>query len=93
MDATEHQRNVRQAMEGNIATYFHPSHERIAFLYPNGVINIFNSQTWENLDSITVKTVKPEGGMRSNDELRQVADMKMHSREFDREGRVQEARF
>jgi hypothetical protein len=94
MDATDHQRNVRKAMEGNIAAYFHPSDELIAFLYPNAKINIYNSQTFENVKSKTVRRVDPTtGDYRSNEELVAAADMSMAADGFEREGRVQEARF
>lgn len=87
-EATTHQRNVRRAMEGNIAAYFHPTKELIAFLYPSGRINIYNSQTWENVKTKNVKTVNPDGTNRSSRKLREVADMSMSHDGFDRKGRI-----
>jgi hypothetical protein len=78
-------------MEGNIAAYFHPRKELIAFLYPSGNINIYDSQSFENLKTTAVRNIKPNGEKRSNQELVAAADMSLAADGFDRAGRVTQA--
>jgi len=87
IQTSEYQKNVRRAMEGNISAYFHAFEDKIAFLYPNGKINIYNSRTFENIDVKSVKSVNPDGSDKTNNEMILVADTKMAQFGFDRKGR------
>jgi len=89
---SEATKRITRAMEGNIAAYFHPIDGRLAFLYPNGNINIYDSRTWENIGAKTVRKYGPNGKPLSRKELVGRADMSMSRDGFDRGGRVKGAR-
>lgn len=83
MEATNHQKNVRQILEGNERVYFHPSEELLAVWHGGPQIQIVNSKTWENTDVITVKTAE-----RDIREIERSVDTKLVRMGYDRRGRT-----
>jgi hypothetical protein len=82
---SDHQRNVRQILEGNERVWFHPRKDLLAVWHGGPQVQIVNSRTFENTDVITVKTY--------NRELSEVEDavvVKLAQRGFDRCGRSQD---
>lgn len=83
--ASDHQRNVRDAMEGNLRAYFHPFEDLVAFVYPNGEINIYNSRTWQNTATMSIGHSSMD-----NERIIKRAESRMQREGFDRKGRLAE---
>lgn len=85
MEASDHQRNVRQALEGNERVWFHPHEDKLAIWHGGPQVTIVSSRTFEELDVLNVKVFN-----RSMDEIEDAITVKLVSRGFDRVGRTQD---
>lgn len=84
-DPTDHQRRVRQVLEGNERVWFHPKKELLAVWYGGARIKIVNSQTYQEMEVVTVPT--------ANREIHEIEDavcVALARRGFDRVGRAQD---
>jgi len=84
-NASDHQRNVRQILEGNERVWFHPFDDLLAVWHGGPQIAIVNSRTWEETDVINIKSAN-----RTLSEMEDAATVKLASRGFDRCGRTQD---
>lgn len=84
-NASDHQRNVRQILEGNERVWFHPHDDLLAVWHGGPQIAIVSSRTWEEQDVINIKSAN-----RTLEEMETAATVKLASRGFDRTGRTKD---
>ena len=87
-ETSEHQRRVRRALEGNEGVWFHSSKERIAVWSGGATINIYDSRTWEQLN-----TRETGVAYRTNDTetIRNAVEVTLGKRGYDRLGRIEKS--
>jgi len=83
--ASDHQKNVRQILEGSERVWFHPFDDLLAVWHGGPQISIVSSRTWEEMDVINIKSAN-----RTLSEMEDAATVKLASRGFDRCGRTQD---
>lgn len=71
----ESMKPVARALEGNERVYFHPQNGHIAVWYGASQVRLFDPETWEPVDRLTVPS-EPNG-----------AEVKLTSLGFERQGR------
>jgi len=84
MDASDHQKKVRQALEGNERVWFHPEDDKLAIWHGGPQITIVSSRTFEELEVLNIRT---HG--RTIQEAEISARMEVVQYGFDRVGRSQ----
>lgn len=85
MEASTHQQNVRNVLEGNERVWFHPSDDLLAVWHGGPQIQIVSSRTFEEQKVISVKTYD-----RDLSEVEDAVAVKLWGRGFDRVGRTQD---
>lgn len=85
MTASDHQENVRRALEGNERVWFHPSEDKLAIWHGGPQVSIVSSRTFEDLDVLNVKVWN-----RTTAEVEDAVTVKLAARGFDRCGRTQD---
>ena len=83
--ASDHQRNVRQILEGNERVWFHPHDDLLAVWHGGPQISIVSSRTFEEMKVINIKSAN-----RTLEEMENAATVKLASRGFDRTGRTKD---
>lgn len=82
-EASDHQRNVRQVLEGNERVWFHPTDDLLAVWHGGPQILIVSSRTFEQLDVMNVKAAG-----RDLSDIENSVNLKVANRGFDRRGRA-----
>lgn len=86
---SEHQRNVRKALEGNERVWYHPTDEKLAVWHGGAQIIIVSSRTFEQMEMLTISAIG-----RSFEQMEDEATVKLAQRGFERTGRApQETRL
>jgi hypothetical protein len=83
-NASEHQKTVRRALEGNERVWFHPFEDKLAIWYGGPQITIVSSRTFEDLTVVNIRSVG-----RTFEEMEVSAEVKVARRGFDRKGHSQ----
>jgi len=76
---SDHQRRVRQILEGNERVWFHPFEDLLAVWHGGPQVSIVSSRTFEEMRVFNVKTFD-----RSQSEIEDAASVKLIGRGFAR---------
>ena len=79
---SDHQRRVRQILEGNERVFFHPFEDLLAVWHGGPQVTIISSRTFEELRVFNVKTAG-----RNLSEIEDVVSVECCGRGFERPGR------
>lgn len=82
---SDHQRNVRQLLEGNERVWFHKHDDLLAVWHGGPQIVIASSRTFEELEVMNVRSHN-----RDLSEIENAVSVKVVARGFDRVGRTQD---